>query len=322
MKTTNIQFGVVTSAFLLLLSACDGRTIRVPVAVNRPATTSVSTPQITATPDSLPRELVEQLINPVAYLPFDSNLQPEIIVGKVPALIAAEISLPTTARVLGGISQGQQGALVVLKTSAKGEDTLKAFEKMLVDKGWKKPENQYAPGGFLPTGMPDSGVGFLVCKSDVGPSLSIYAAPDSKSAETVIKITFSDNEKDLPANSYGQCKQPPDGMGGFPPPVMPALTAPKGVQQVSSGGGGGDSMYATTADLITDKPLEALVADYNGQLQKAGWTLLDKGSSSQTVWSTWSFKDKNEKVQSGFLFLIKTNRETKKHFVSLQITLG
>jgi hypothetical protein len=88
------------------------------------------------------------------------------------------------------------------------------------------------------------------------------------------------------------CTPPPQGYGRFgivgANLNIPPLVLEPDVEIRPNGGTMAGFLYEYPVTLITDRTNTEMAADFQAQLNTAGWTLLGAGSSAHLAWSLWN----------------------------------
>jgi hypothetical protein len=84
--------------------------------------------------------------------------------------------------------------------------------------------------------------------------------------------------------------------------------------------GSSDSMDAyTETHLLTDLSAGEVAANYNEQLEAAGWTLLESGESEGHGWSHWSLTDEEGQEWIGTFILLEVPPDSDTIFAYLHV---
>lgn len=225
---------------------------------------------------------------------------PDLLPGQMPSDLPVEVPLPDGARLVGSV-RWTETAEVIFDTGMSRDEVIRFYEGHYLPQGWAKPESMFpgfGGGGFTNTAFPDFGAYF--CKGDNDPWLHIRAV-EAPGHPTSVYVSVSTNTEQSPC-SRSQ-RRHLDMMRAFREDVLPALPPPEGARQFGGGGSGGMDEYQSRADLRTDLDVEAVGVHYSRQLEAAGWTRTDSGSSGPLAWSAWEFKHEDENWRGVFMAL-------------------
>lgn len=306
----------------IFASACTVRSlpIQAPASVRQAGTPTLTAtaPKSTAADESVVlRELIVRLV-PLGMFGQTEEAKPEVTLNRLPALFPPELKLPEGVRVLGGISQGQTSARAALDAPQSPKDAVAALKSSLLVNNWTEPP-QMMPGGFQP-GLTISTTTAFLCKSKEGPSLSISAQPATGRVGAEIQLSV-----DILTNTPGEftfCNQPEQPIA-YAPPTLPTMITPDGVRAQGNGSSGSNDWYSSYTTLLTDRPVVELRTHFDQQLKDAAWTPQAQGADGPMAWSTWQFKDKQGKAQTGLLLVIAQDRDGKPtRNVQLQISMN
>jgi hypothetical protein len=332
MKMTKelIAFATVGVVSVASLAACDMRGLQVPpvparaeavVETSQVQTQSAQTNAEANTDEASLREFMKRFITP--YFGYGPTLQtppdPEISLGKIPSQFPSDLPLPEDARVLGGVGRGEFGAELIVDATQAPDATVKAVRARLEALGWKVPAANYQPGGF--TTMQNAMV--TLCKGNDGPALFIQAQA-LKSGVTDVRYSLN-TFKGMPRGSFGPCDQS-GGPPSYMPPQVPSLVSPAGSGQYGMGSSGSPDNMAQYASVETSLGVIVLRGHYDAQLEKAQWTLRDKGGDVTLAWSRWTTKNDKGETHSGFLFVMDQTEDKADakpiRYVYLQVSLA
>ncbi|MEJ2556047.1 MAG: hypothetical protein P8186_07450 [Anaerolineae bacterium] len=232
----------------------------------------------------------------------------QILVGKLPPALPIELSLPEKARVIGSLVRGDHDVQIVLDVDQPADAVVAFYRAQLEPAGWQEFDWPVRPGGF--------GYGWVMfCQSRRGPSLTVSAF-EAEGAWTDIRLNLQTDRRQSP------CAVPDRAYGRMMSPI-PNLRAPAGARMYwggSSGGGGGNSWHST-ATLETGLEAAALAAEYNQQLQAAGWETVDQERAGSSAWSTWRFRDDEGDTWAGTLLILDAPGKADRRVAYLYVEL-
>jgi hypothetical protein len=100
---------------------------------------------------------------------------------------------------------------------------------------------------------------------------------------------------------------------------IPKLVTPKGTRLFNGNSmGGPGNIMAVSAALKTEMNSSSLTAHYADQLRAANWTMMGKGESGPSSWSSWGFEDEDGQVWDGFLMALELPGTEMQRFVLMQ----
>ena len=255
-------------------------------AVVRPAQASAQVRRLTDVPDSVPRALVEAVIDPVGAMRIVSGgAHPRLLVGTLPSGLAQRLWIPPGSTILGGIESSAYGLAII--HSPMSEDSLNAgYRREQPRMGWTLPRErtQVAVMGFVPApttvSLGGDVVGGLFCSG--GTTLTISVTPVDPLTREIraTAMDLADQRCQPPAAprpvpfgrpQYPTLVNPPGSGNGFSP----------GCSYWNQTGGGGTTRLQTTMNA------DDLLMHYGKQLVDSGWA----PGTNQTVSHSWTRRD-------------------------------
>ncbi len=253
------------------------------------------------------REFIERWLSPV--YPGMPAANTTVWLASLPDSIPADMPLPAGARIVASV-RTPYDTQIMLDTEMSPMDVLEFYAVTLPPQGWQASPGLHEPSGFVSAPI----------------TLQSYCLNGDQAHVMINALEGASGMTDLrlqlngPADSYICAGQAEMGMMDSAD-LIPALRAPAGVQQISSGSGSGGDQADTSAELRTEAFRAAdLVAHYNAQLQQTGWQMLGTAGAEGIAWSTWSFQDGDEKSWSGTLVVTESPLQPDRRFASLRIS--
>jgi hypothetical protein len=247
---------------------------------------------------SLLRELALRL----ATYPADPRVDdPQLLVGQIPPNLSIEVPIPEGSRILGSLLRSKENIDIVLDCALSPDEVVQFYKERLAAAGWNELETMRPlHGGFVTT----RAFGFqhhaVFCLGSQGTSFSVNAQP-GKNATSHVRIDLNTSSEFSPCLQMSRQRMH-RGLHELIPPLYP----PQGARQQDGGGSGSMGSWYTSATLLTDAELPALVTHYHPQLVKGGWTLTGEGQSGPLAWSTWTFQDEDKESWRGLFFILKS----------------
>jgi hypothetical protein len=219
--------------------------------------------------DQIPRDLV------VALMSYDGSNVPDILVGKVPPLLAPKLIVPPRSRVLG--SQMSISQTVVVIDVPMGASALRlAIDSGLVQLGWKRGPSYYgAGGGFRPA---SARTPTAYCSN--GQSLAFALVPEGLDA-SLLRYSITDDAQ--------RCS--PDLQQAKPMTFeFPTLIDPAGSDRSAPSCRTVRTTYSGPATSIAYRNAlsgEEILSAYGKQLADSGWVTTPLPAGDRTVESRW-----------------------------------
>ena len=214
-------------------------------------------------PDSAPAMVPVEFVELLSSTMFSAPT--ELVVGELPAAVAAIGDAGSVGRVIGGLRSRYLtvGAVVMPGTEESARAT---WDEKLRAADWTARERE-APawrGGFEREPAIDSRR-TSYCSSD--DRMLMVSARAIGSDSTVVLLSTTD------AGGTSPCSSPPmhfaSGDPGESP--MPILRAPEAAVQRFAGTGGGSGDWSSHARLRTERTIGSLLAHYASQMLGQGW---------------------------------------------------
>jgi hypothetical protein len=221
---------------------------------------------------------------PEEFLRAIVSAEAELLIGALPADLAATLSLPDGARVIGSVVRDDRSMATAYLTLARDpEASFAFFRQQMLDAGWRTPPEREPPRGFRTPG-PETFSG-VFCAPD-GEHLSLSAADDA--GNTVAHLTYYST---YPAIS--PCDRPtrPRGLADDLQERMPVLNVPR--DELRERGGMGSSMGAgresawTSVELNSGRRAAEIAAGLAGQLEAEGWVPTSTADDERASLRTW-----------------------------------
>ncbi|MFB8789788.1 MAG: hypothetical protein U7123_13255 [Potamolinea sp.] len=268
---------------------------------------------ITENPDSN-EELLQALALRLLGKEFPGDSKPEsvqIIVGRLPDQLPVEIPLPENSRILGSYVNLQwQTIYIEFDTDLPVNSIFDFYRERLLSSGWHSPQNPRPMGGFHPNLSTNRA---LFCRSQRGPSLSIYA---STLPHQLTQVSLGINS-DPNNRSCANISSSRDLYEGYE--LIPSLTPPVNSKQFGQqSGSSGDNANSRTM-LETNLDLLSVTAHYQAQLRQVGWTCFEQGQGGSLAWSTWRFRAQEEESWYGLFFVFKMTETPLEYLLQLQV---
>ncbi len=225
----------------------------------------------------------------------------EILQGKLPGDLPADIPVPENSSIVGSIVRsGKYTAIeIVLDVPQQPEKVIGFYREHLTGDGWEEMEQPSPGGGFVSSAMLHY-VNFCL-KQEV--SLNVMAYPTEEGRPSDVRLVLSDDPQ--------RCRIYGEKAGAVYPGVYPGgagevlapLLAPEGTVQRSGGGGSSNDRQYSMALMETSLTTDELQTHYQVQLLEAGWKLVEEGAGKTLTWSTWAFADDSDNDWSGLLLI-------------------
>jgi hypothetical protein len=250
---------------------------------------------------ALLRELAERLLSPPPNVRGDTP-RARLFPGALPPGVELDLPMPPGGRLIGSVQRDTPGPQtnvvrieVVLDARGTPAELAAFYRSALGERGWFAPPSGGPPaGGFQPTAGPPYPV---FCASSTGPFLNLSAYP-VRGGPSEVRLSIVIGEP-------GPCGEmpPPPPVSRIPFELLPALTAPDGVE-VTNAITGPTWPGTVSSDAIaeTDLSTTALEAHFAAQLAAAGWTRVDGGAQGRLAWSVWQVPGEGE--WEGFLYVL------------------
>jgi len=260
----------------------------------------------------IPRELA------VALLAFQGfgNQRPAITVGKTPTP-GLDTLMPRGATILGGFTFSNEwmsrtrGAMTVASSSDRADTLLERTRALFYRAGWKPPPPApyQAHGGFV-----EDWAGLANSASFCRDSLAVFVRAQAGDRGSLLGVTFQRTNE----NSICTPRELDQGPAQWSIQI-PTFRPPDGSSIGRSGGGSSTNSRESYARLNSALTPAAVVTYFAGQLEAAGWTLLNRVGDGDIVMQTARRTD--EKGRALFGALVDLRLDTKTHDVSFRAAL-
>lgn len=245
---------------------------------------------------------------------FPGDSKPEsvqILAGRLPDQLTVEVPLPENSRILGSYVNLQwQTIYIEFDTDLPVNRIFDFYRERLLSSGWHSPEIPKPRVGFHPNLSTNRA---LFCRSQRGPSLSIYA---STLPHQLTQVSLGINS-DPNNRSCAKIASSRDLYEGYE--LIPSLTPPVNSKQFDQqSGSSGDNANSRTM-LETNLDLLSVTAHYQTQLEEVGWTCFEQGHGEALAWSTWRFRDQEEESWYGLFFVFKMTENPLQYSIEVQV---
>ena len=253
------------------------------------------------------REFLGRWLGPGTSGPPDKDTT--IWIGQLPEDPPLPLPIPDSARVIGSM-EGPYAALeVLLDVDQPFEEVREFYRQTLTEDDWTMPESASPGGGFVD--MPFEVDSYCREKDDAYFTLS---GRDIEGAPTDVRLSLMIPAEYTPCDAR-TASQPPDAYS-----LLPALSAPSGVEMRSGGGGSGNGYGESSANLRSTLSPSDLLTPYNEQLAAAGWKLSSSESAESFAWSTWTVPETDRHEWNGMLLILKTPPRSGELYALLRVT--
>ena len=202
---------------------------------------------------------------------------PEILLGRVPADLEDALPIPPDARVVGTIGHSHY-QVVVLTSDVPPAEVQETWTARFLAAGWTRRE---APrqSGFGTSGS----MGTQLCgNGSVSVHLSAQANP--RGAGSLVEVRRNAGSRFSICDEEAR-RRP------FDDSPIPSLSPPAGARSLGSGGGGSGNSWSSRTALDTDLGPAALLDHYGEQLERNGWTGLERSIADRIGVATYRFSD-------------------------------
>ena len=213
-------------------------------------------------------------------------------IGDLPTDFPIDITVPTTATVIGGVTRAGDfgGNQLFLSTADGAEGVVAALRTQLTNAGYTSAteDSMRGPSEVFLSSSP-LGTPIMLCGPNDDLVVNINTLVLTGEAELIV----------VNANTTtalgGPCGEDGNTTGESPLDALPSLTPPTQAQVFGRGTGsssGTDGFSITAeAEIETAQPVSILAEHYEAQLEQAGWLRIDESASENLSWSAWSFTD-------------------------------
>lgn len=221
---------------------------------------------------------------PEEFLRAIVGAEAELLIGTMPAEVAAAVSLPDGARVIGSVVREEQSTSIAYLTLTEDPEAgFEFFRAQMLAAGWRTPPDRRPRRGFQAPG-PERFSGAF-CAPD-GEHLSLSVVEDG--GNTVAHITYFSTYP-----SMNPCDRPerPQRPSNDLRERMPILDVPPDEhgergRMGSSTVGGRDSAWSTV-ELTSERTAAGIAAGIAEQLEAKGWAPTSAADSEQALLRTW-----------------------------------
>jgi len=222
-----------------------------------------------------------------------------IYVGEIPDEIPVDFPILEDARIVGMIERpAPTPSQIILETELAPADAMNAIVEDL-GADWEEQTNMpVGPSGFIAY----ENVTKQFCYNGDEAAVSVVAQQLESGLTEINLHIFTATDPYMCSEAAGEM------YGMVPYNLLPQLKTPEGAELVpqfgGGGGGGGAPGYrsaSNSAMLETERPVAEIAADYNAQLEAAGWVLAKSEAGENFAYSGWTLTDEQEADWSGFM---------------------
>lgn len=204
------------------------------------------------------------------------NSAPQILVGKLPERMPADIPMPDDSQIAGSVVH--DGLIRInFDTSLSPEQAIDFYRERLLAAGWEDIEQHRS--SFLGRGMQ---LGRFLFGEDE-PSLIVQPHTGADASTSVWLYLHTE-----PRPLLAQRRMPPES-------ILPQLIPPDAGHQYSDGSSWSSGQRSASATLdmevTSEQTLATLAEHYDTQLEQARWSRVRPGEAGPVAWSTWTFLD-------------------------------
>ncbi|MCU0511390.1 MAG: hypothetical protein MUE40_02355 [Anaerolineae bacterium] len=238
-------------------------------------------------------------------------LSVSVYVAQLPPELPFALPLPPAVRLVGSItrpsSEGRTFYEIALDGSTPG-DVMTFYRDALTAAGWTVIQSDATTsGGFDPTASAFGS--FCLNNTEANITLDAFAAGTQTNIITL--------NVQIPADSF-QCQAVIAPITVDPYRLIPMLALPPGVALQNNTSG--LSFYtpeapvaSAPATLSSERPLAEIAADYNLQLQAAGWTQVSAEAGGTFALSLWTLPDTEGGTWQGRFLLMAAGTPGQYH---------
>lgn len=254
--------------------------------------------------EMIPRTIVERLLENQGFM-----AETKILLGKLPKRISGELLLPPNTKVLATTVSGESFYRIEVDVPQSPQQVESFYQQKLQGAGWKRQQVPDTEVGFLSSNsIPKKNLGF--CKTLRGPALTLRIS-QVPSNSTAIGINYVTDED----NFSCRFQESPFDIVPIPPLKAPANT--KVSRKIPRGWTSGSR--SSQATLESQLSSEQLNKHYAQQMEKEGWTKISDAHNDQSLWSIWTFKDKENISWQGIMNLKPTKDRPNRYSANLLI---
>ncbi|MBI1294690.1 SH3 domain-containing protein [bacterium] len=211
-------------------------------------------------------------------------------IGSLPTDFPIDITVPTTATVIGGVTRsGDFGGNQLFLSTVDGADGIvAALRTQLTNAGYTlaAEDSMRSPSEVFLSSSP-LGAPLMFCGPNDDLVVNISTLVLTGEADLVVM-----NANTISAFG-GPCGEDGVSTGESPFDVLPSLTPPAEAQVFGRGTGSssGTDGYSISAEaeIETAQPVSALADHYETQLEEAGWERVRDSATEDLSWSAWTF---------------------------------
>ncbi len=265
--------------------------------------------------ETLLREMIVRLVT----FPGDPRVNnPHVLIGQIPEGLPFELPLPPDSIILGTLIRGPESASIILNVDQPPGLMLAWYREHMKEAGVQELE---MPGvaqrsGFTQTGIA-AGMQATFCYGSRGPSLMVNALSRDKD-ETKADVRLELDIKGMACRYFAKNRMQRPLFASLLPQLAPP---PRSTQRIDSVGSSStfDSVNSiATLILENDMSVVELASHYNTQLESSGWIRSDAGSAGPIAWSTWAFRDEDNELWYGSLFILRTPTQQPQYTLYIQ----
>ena len=252
------------------------------------------------------REFIQRYLSPI--YPGAEEGATKVLIGNLPDDLPIDLPLPEDARVVATVQEASAFTQVILDALQTPDEVEAFYNQSLVDLGWQPAQPHQEGSGFISS---NQGERFCLGESDAYLELLFLERIEGR---TEVRLTLQSPVM------YNFCQEGDPGSMDPGSSLIPALEAPPDVQTSGTGAGGSsDGSAYGTADLQTSLSIDELLAHYNDQLERAGWELVDQGTSEVVAWSTWKLIDERGDEWGGNLIMMDNRLGSDRRFAIVSV---
>ncbi len=289
------------------------------------AADAASIPSIPSTDGSESAEQQLALALRLLALQHSGEQAPRLLLGRLPDDLPLRLPLPPGAQVVGSLVHGQSIdetpvtllATILVDAPLAGERVSEFYIEQLKALGWTF--QSFHGGGFVSV-LP-GGFAHLRFTSPVdGYALMITAQPGHGSAsaaapETTLSIIVHRDNPQMAARRRGMGHENMRANESLIPTLMP----PPGALQQGGGSGGGMKRWEANTRMESERPVAEVIAWYDRQLTRGGWTRRNGDASGPVGWSFWSLTDSAGEPWRGLLVTLSNPDHPSHYFVIVEV---
>lgn len=216
-----------------------------------------------------------------------------------PGELALDLPLPEGAQVVGSELLNGQPVHILFDTSMDVEAAFIFYAERLPALGWTNGAMGRG-GGFIPSASPHMPARYT---SDSRGEALMLAVTERAEGGSTVQVTLMD----APDRAEQERMRRHQSLFNQ---AMPALTAPRGSELISEGGGGSDMSWRAYARMTAPLDTAAVIRHFDRQLEADGWTPKGGAVADAAGWSVWLVSiEKRPLIGSLFVLRIPESRD-------------